>query len=392
MSLSQANSLQGDPRSNTGNNAPATPPVIKSSLKKQSPENAEIYINGSLSVSGNVHYMMYTVTLVDSEATLPNSVDPDNPPHDGDPRIKKYKRPKPKLPDITSPLPNKLITFPNVPSAGNAAKTEATQSQPPPDPRVRRLMSDSASESSPEPLPAFKAETFKPEMSEFREKPIDSGLPKLLDPRYGRKLSVGSERKDVIGSLGMGGEKPGQSTAGIQSPPATGATPAKPAFSHRNDPRFKKKTKDSPGNRSDSQKDNGGGSSASAMEGASSSIATTVSMDTSSSSGESSNTSSTGRMEFASPLGNLDDGKETDQYGAYGRPDRSRPKLPPYAAVAQPERPPELPSYAAVTQPERPPEPFSEEHRQQEAATEGESAENVRSMFTSIDPTASPFC
>ena len=403
MSLSQSNSLQGDPRgdprsdprsdprtdprsASTSNSTPAQPqqppPVIKSNLKKQgSKDNTEIYINGSMSVSGSVPYLLYTVTK-DSKPTLPHGVDPDDPPFEGDPRLKKYQKPKPTLPDITSPLPQKLTTLPMF---NPSVKSETA----PPDPRVRKRLEteDSSNEQQ-----IIKMDSTLPASSPVRSDSLDSSLPKMLDPRYMRQMSSGADKKDLLSGLGGSTEVSKMAINPMPSPSTAPASTNKPAFSHRNDPRFKKKHRDSiPG----------ASSAAGACE------KSDKETDNSSSETDTPITSNsimpqTNRMEFASPLGNLDDtlSKDVDQYGAYGRPDRSRNtgKIVQYPA---PQDTGKIVQYPApqdtgkIVQYPAPQDPQADQAaygmaNEEDQSTEGE--ENVREMFTSIDPTASPFC
>ena len=190
-----------------------------------SPEPERI-INCSLAYTGGVPYFLYKITLDVLRPMLPKSINPSDEKYADDPRVQRYGR------------------------VGQVAPAEPKMIRPPPQPRARQGSLDNAAELKaklvdskmapgvkdidplipPLSVPEAKVDDSKVKsLPEGLKKPLIP-LPKLLDPRLGKQLSLELDKS-----------KPEKSTAALKSPTPS-SKPAQP-FSHRNDPRFRKKAK-----------------------------------------------------------------------------------------------------------------------------------------------------
>ena len=176
----------------------------------QQPE-VEKVTNCSLAYTGGVPYILRKITIDVLRPMLPKNIDPSSDSHSDDPRVQRYGRPgQPNAQPIR--VRSKLGSLDTAPTSDASLNNGRSSLKTKPDDSMTSPTQDDVKAVLPEGL---------------RRPPIP--LPKLLDPQIGKQLSIESDRR-----------KHDRGTPSKVTSP--GSKPSTP-FSHRNDPRFRKKIK-----------------------------------------------------------------------------------------------------------------------------------------------------
>lgn len=276
---STSTSTRNDPRSRNNNPpTPAATPDPRVNNLQQSPPSlspvqssttisavitphprpaydANKVINASLHHTGGIPYFLYKVSMDVSRPMLPKSIDPDDPKFKEDPRVRRYGRVGAPAPSDRQKPPATTEGGSRGVQSGGGTRRRTSGDNDNPDVRMQRMDSSSSSKHNttdlrnnnssssssnsaiPPPsipkalveplnLPKLEPDPKALHLPEGLSKPLIP-LPKLLDPRMGRQLSMEKEEKEK--------HKKEQTSPGTSS---------KKPFSHRNDPRFRKKSKD----------------------------------------------------------------------------------------------------------------------------------------------------
>ena len=217
---------RSDPRAETRPD-PRSQTKTSSETRVLQPTKPKLYdpdkvINASLQHTGGIPYFLYKISVDMIRPMLPQFVDPSDAKYAEDPRVGRYGRmggtDKPEVRKVASVDPRRRPSGENSPDPrmqrGEAAQMARVNSAPTRPPTTSKAPTD-RQELSDKPI----------SLPDGLKKPLIP-LPKLLDPRMGRQLSMDKEEKDRHRK--------------DQTSPSTSKSP----FSHRNDPRFKKKIKD----------------------------------------------------------------------------------------------------------------------------------------------------
>ena len=173
------------------------------------PPEVEV-INCSIAYTGGVPYILRKITVDVVRPMLPKFINPNDEQHEFDPRVQRYGRPgQPHPPSIRARSRSGGST--DAASSSELLNNGRTTTQKKPEEDITSPTHDDVKTELPEGL---------------RQPPMP--LPKLLDPQFGKQLSMESDRR-----------KHDRTPSKVTSPGAKPSTP----FSHRNDPRFRKKIK-----------------------------------------------------------------------------------------------------------------------------------------------------
>jgi hypothetical protein len=189
--------------------------------------DADKVINASMQHTGGIPYFLYKVAVETLRPMLPKGLDPEDPKYVDDPRVRRYLRIGGVVDKSSAAVT--AITDPRRRLSGaeggspdvNIPRSDSKTLLGPIPPVPKALLEPLA-------LNRQESESAKvPILLEGLTKPLVP-LPKLLDPRMARQLSLDKDDKDKLKSKEQ------------TSPGSSSKTP----FSHRNDPRFRKKSKD----------------------------------------------------------------------------------------------------------------------------------------------------